>query len=108
MAKEYILLKEKTEAGIIALNKSVFESIVKISEKDIEELYPITATRLHKPIQAKIIKNKLHISIDVNIKYGSNVSSVTKRLQKVIYDNILQSTNIKPSEITVNVISFSI
>lgn len=36
MSKEYILLKEKSDSGIIALNKSVFESIVEISQDDIE------------------------------------------------------------------------
>ena len=108
MAKEYILLKEKTDSGLIALNKSVFESIVEISEDEIDEVVRINSSRFTKPIQVKILKNQLHISVDVNFKFGSNVSLVSKKLQTKIYENILQSTNIKPSEITINVVSFSI
>ena len=37
MAQEYIVIKEKTEqSGLIALSKSVFESIAKISVEEVE------------------------------------------------------------------------
>ncbi|MDI9518332.1 MAG: Asp23/Gls24 family envelope stress response protein [Erysipelotrichaceae bacterium] len=108
MSKEYILLKEKSDSGIIALNKSVFESIVEISQDDIEGFQKIPTTRFSKPVSVKIVKNKLHISVDVNVKYGANVNSISKKLQNKIYNNILQMTGLKTSEITINVISFSI
>ena len=86
----------------------MFESIVEISQEDIDGLNRIPSTRFSKPVLIKIIKNKLHISVDVNLKYGSNVNSISKKLQNKIYDNILQMTGLKASEITINVISFSI
>lgn len=108
MSKEYILIKEKSDSGIIALNKSVFESIVDISQDEIEGLKKIPSTRFSKPISIKIIKNKLHVSVDINLKYGENVNTVSKLLQKKIYDNIALMTEFKPSKITINVISLSI
>ncbi len=108
MAKEYILLKEKSDSGIIALNKSVFESIVEISKDEVEGLSKIPHTRFSRPVSIKIVNNKLHISVDVNLKYGASVGVVSKNLQTKIYDNILQMTGLKPSDISINVISFSI
>ena len=58
-------------------------------------------------IEIKVIKNRLEITVGVIVKNDSNVKTVCENLQKKIFDNILDMTNIKAKTITVDVLGFS-
>ena len=107
MANDYVVLKEKSENGIIAINKSVFESITEISVKDIEDV-KVSLNPFAKSISIKIEENKLNISADVKVKYGANVSATCEQIQNRIYENLAYMTGFKPNEVTVNVSGFVI
>lgn len=108
MAQDYIVLNNRKESGMIAINKSVFQSISEISIDDVENASKIASTAFSKPIQIKIIKNKLHILADIKVKYGANVNATCELVQNKIYENVEFMTGYKPSEVTVNVIGFEI
>lgn len=107
MAIDYVVLNEKSENGLMAINKSVFESIADISMKDIEDV-KVSFNPFVRPIQIKIEDNKLNITADVKVKYGVNVSATCEKIQNRIYENISYMTGFKPNEVTVNVTGFEI
>lgn len=108
MAQDYIVLKEQEDTGMIAINKSVFESITEISVQEVDGAICIPNTRFSKPIQIKIVKNKLQVDADIKVRYGSKVNVISEMVQNRIYENIFFMTGYKPSDITVNVIGFDI
>jgi uncharacterized alkaline shock family protein YloU len=108
MAQDYIVLNTSTDNGMIAINKSVFESIAQISIKDIENASEVLSSAFTKPVQIKIIKNKLHVLADIKVRYGANVNATCELVQNKIYENILFMTGFKPSEVAVNVVGFEI
>lgn len=107
MAMDYVVLNEKSENGLMAVNKSVFESIAKISMQDIEDV-KMSVNPFVSPIQVKIEDNKLNITADVKVTYGVNVSATCEKIQNRIYENISYMTGFKPNEVTVNVTGFEI
>ncbi len=108
MAQNYVVLNEKQDNGIIAINKSVFRSIAEISIDDIENAVKVPEARFVSPISVKIVENKLHISADIKVKYGANVAATCELVQNKIYENILFMTGFKASDVTINVIGFDI
>lgn len=108
MAQDYVKLEENNGYGMIAMNKSVFQSIAEISINDIENAVRIQETRFAKPLQVRIEKNRLYVDADIKIKYGAGVESTGELVQNKIYENILFMTGFKASEVTVNVIGFEI
>ena len=108
MAQDYIVLDKKNENGLIAINKSVFESIAEISISDIDNALPIKGTRFSKPITIRIDHGVLSISADIRVKYGANVNATAELLQNKIYENILFMTGFKADNVTVNVNGFEI
>lgn len=109
MAQDYVVLSnEKNENGLIAINKSVFQSVAEISIDDIENAVRIPQTRFTRPMTVKIEDNKLIIETDIRVKYGANVSQTCELVQNKIYENILFMTGFKASEVTVNVTGFDI
>ena len=104
MTEEYVLLKDSNEIVKIALNKSVFSSIVNIS---LDEIEGVVKPEKDDHIEIKVIKNRLEITVGVIVKNDSNVKTVCENLQKKIFDNILDMTNIKAKTITVDVLGFS-
>ena len=109
MAQDYIVLNSKEENGMIAINKSVFQSISEISIDEIETASRITSSAFNKPIQIKIDKNnRLNIIVDINVKYGANVNATCELVQNKIYENVAFMTGYKPNDVTVNVLGFDI
>ena len=108
MAQDSIVMNDQNVNGMIAINKAVFQAITEISIQDIENAEPIPASPFSKPIQIKIIDNKLHIIADVKVTYGANVNATCELVQNKIYENITYMTGYKPNEVTVNVAGFSI
>ncbi|MBR3310479.1 MAG: Asp23/Gls24 family envelope stress response protein [Solobacterium sp.] len=108
MAQDYVVVNEKSENGMIAVNKSVFQAIADISLSEIENISASENGRFAKPTQVKIENNKLIISADIKVKYGANVSAACELLQNKIYENILFMTGYKASDVRVNVVGFEI
>lgn len=108
MAQDYIVLDKKNENGLIAINKSVFESIAEISISDIDNALPIKGTRFSKPINIRIDHGVLSVTADIRVKYGANVNATAELLQNKIYENILFMTGFKADNVTVNVNGFEI
>ena len=53
MAQDYVVLNEKNENGLIAINKTVFKSIAEISIDDIENAIRVPQARFTKPLTVK-------------------------------------------------------
>lgn len=107
MAQEYVILKEAGDYGRIAVNKTVFRSIVEISLHDIEDAV-LADTRFVRNVAVHVDHNKLHVAADIRVKYGANANTVSAQVQNRIYENILFMTGFKTSEVTVNVVGFEI
>lgn len=108
MAQDYVVIEKNEENGMIAINKSVFESIANISIDDIENVVAIKQGRFNKPVTVKIEKGQLYVNVDVKVKYGANVNATAELLQNKIYENILFMTGFKASDVAVNVEGFEI
>lgn len=108
MAQEYVILKDKSELGMIAINKSVIQSISEISIRDIENASIAPVTRFSKPVVIRIEDNKLMVEADIEVKYGANASVTSELVQNKIYENILFMTGFKASDIAINVVGFNI
>ena len=108
MAQDYVVIEKNEENGMIAINKSVFESIANISIDDIKNVVAIKQGRFNKPVTVKIEKGQLYVSVDVKVKYGANVNATAELLQNKIYENILFMTGFKASDVAVNVEGFEI
>lgn len=108
MSKEYILISENNDMGTIALNRSVFESIVENSEHEVEGVYTLNTSQFSNTVVVKVVDNKLNIVVNIHLKYGTNVLQVCQNLQHRISENVLNSTGITPSKIDINVLTFAI
>ena len=106
MAQDYVILDEKSDNGLIAINKSVFKAIAELSIDEIEDALQVPNTRFTKPLSIKIEKNRLNIEADIKLKYGANVEQTCELVQNRIYENILFMTGFKPNTVTVNVSGF--
>jgi len=106
---DYVVLKEKSSSGMIAINKSVFQVIAEITLQDIENIViPEQMSFQRKPVSVKIENNTLKVEADVRLKYGANVTDACGLAQSKIYENITFMTGYKPGSVKVNVIGFEI
>ncbi len=108
MARDYVVLNESDDLGLVAVNKAVFQSIAEISIDDIDNALRIQETRFNKPVTVKIEDNKLLFTADIKVKYGANVAATCELVQNKIYENVLFMTGFKASDVNVNVIGFEI
>ena len=80
MAQEYIALKERNNAGVIALSKSAFQTIAKIVVEEDENIrLADSATPFKYPISCKIVNDQLILSIDIKVKYSVNVNEESSK-----------------------------
>ena len=108
MAQDYVKLDNDQEYGMIAINKSVFESIADISIDEIEIAVKLKSSRFSHPISVRIVKGQLSITADIIVRYGASVNATAELLQNKIYENILFMTGYKAADVTVNVDGFEI
>ncbi|MDR1795045.1 MAG: Asp23/Gls24 family envelope stress response protein [Erysipelotrichaceae bacterium] len=107
MANEYIAIKdEKDEMGIVAITRQVFESIagLSVSEESIFELPE--STPFYHPVSCKVNHKEFSVSLDVKIRFGSNVVSECSKLQEKIHSAIAQMTDLNCRNIDIRVIGF--
>lgn len=104
MAQEYVLCDKQSDLGVIALNKTVFETIAYISldEFDCVNKDP----KVKKCVSTSVKENKLCISMDVKLKMGSNVTQVSHQIQEKVFQNVFEMTGFKCETIDVVVKSF--
>ena len=105
MAQDYVVLKNRSENGMIAINKQVIHSIARLSLRDIDNAEPADGT-LTNAVQVKIEKNRLWINTDIHVLYGANVNATCELVQRTIYDNVLFMTGLKPYNVSVSVEGF--
>lgn len=108
MAQDYIVLKDRSDNGNIAINKSVFYAITEISIQEIENAELVSNSTFTKPISIKTDKNELQVIANLKVRYGANVNSTCELVQNKIYENILFMTGYTPNDVTVNVVGFDI
>lgn len=107
MANEYVLLKSKSEdVGIIALTKHAFELIVEYTVDDDPDV-SLVLNKIKRPVNVKINDNKLSLSVDIKVKYGTNVNRVMERLQSKIAQNVLSMTEHPCNDIEISVVGFT-
>ena len=102
MAQDYVVLKNRSEDGMIAINKEVIHSIARLSLNDIEDAQPAG-----KGVQVRIEKNRLWIRTDINVRYGASVSATCELVQRTVFDNVLFMTGLKPYNVSVSVAGFT-
>jgi len=102
MAQEFLTVKN--EAGITALSKQVFDSVVK---NTLEEAKGIVYDKSDSSIyQCKFINNELKILMNLTIRYGEEVTKTCEKLQMQLYDNIYDMTSIKCNDINIRISGF--
>lgn len=106
MAQEYIALKQKNDIGVIALSKSVFQTIAQIAVEEEENVALGDATPFKYPLSCKISNDQLVISLDIKVKYSVNVNEACSRLQSRIHDSIAHMSDYTPDIIDIKVIGF--
>lgn len=107
MAQEYIAIKQRNDIGLIALSKSVFETIAQIV---VEEEPALTLNDTVNPfkesITCKIQNDQLILSVDVKVKYDVDVKATCTSIQNKIYENIAHMSDYTPDVIDVRVVGF--
>ena len=102
------LTKIVTKVAVVALvGMLLFTTAFAASEDFRLKALNIVMEVFDDHIEIKVIKNRLEITVGVIVKNDSNVKTVCENLQKKIFDNILDMTNIKAKTITVDVLGFS-
>ncbi len=106
---DYVVLKQDSANGMIAINKSVFQVISEITLQDIENIViPTNGSFPKKAVNVKIENNQLKIEADVRVTYGANVKDACGLAQSKIFENITFMTGYTPAEVKVNVTGFEI
>ena len=86
MAQEYIALKDNNKIGVIALNKSAFQTIAKNVIEEDERLKLAESNAPFKyAITCKIVNDQLILSIDIKVKYSVNVNEESSKVQSKIF-----------------------
>lgn len=105
MAQEYIAMNTK-EKGLVALSTEVFSSIAAVCVDEDQAVEIADKKAFKNAIQSKVVNDRLHIIVNVKVKYNSNVPDVASNLQRKIYENIKHMCDIEPEEIDIRVIGF--
>lgn len=107
MAQEYIAVKDTQDLGLVALSKTVFETITQIAVEDSESLVLNDKTNPFKgAISCKIQNDQLVIKVKVKVNFDANVRSVCTSLQNRIYENISHMTDYTTDVIDIKVVGF--
>lgn len=105
MAQEYIAM-DTNEKGIVALSTNVFSSIAMICVDEDKRVELADTAPFKSSVVAKVVNDKLNISVNVKVKYNTNVQDVCASLQHNIYNNIKHMCDIEVEEIDIKVSGF--
>lgn len=106
MAQEYIAVKQKNDLGLIAVSKSVFQTIAQIEVEEEENVVLADATPFKNPLGCKITDDRLYLSVDIKVLYNANVNEICAKLQNKIYDSIKHMSEYAPDVIDIKVTGF--
>lgn len=106
MTKEYYEITKKTNLGHANICTQVFEAIAYGSMTKIDGAWVNLPSGFPKtgkhPISARLVdEESISLSVEVIIKYGLNINSITHQIQEKIKDNIKQMTNIAKCKVDV-------
>lgn len=110
---EYYTFSQGSINGKILMNVKVFDEIVKKVVNDMENVsldtskgFQISGTKT--VVSCTIKDNDVFICIHVRLKYGVNISKITKEIQEKIASSIKEMTtvNVKHIDIEVDNIDF--
>lgn len=106
MAQEYIALQQRNEIGLIALSKSVFQTIAEIAVEEEENIALADSAPFNLPLSCKIKNDQLILTLDIKVKYNVNTNDICSRLQSKIYESISHMTDYTPDVIDIHVTGF--
>lgn len=105
---EYYNYNQGTINGQILMNVCVFDIIVKEVLKKMGSVKPnssndfiLSSTKTN--VLGSIKDNDVIIEIHLKIRYGVNVSKITKEIQKAVANEVLELTGVTPKQINIEV-----
>ncbi len=110
---QHILFKSKTNLGEIGIGIQVFEKISEIALNDLQVSKNIKPKQTFfgygkSPISVTANDDNVKITVEVNIKYGVNITKTCKEIQERIESLIFQLTDIKDITVDVKVMGVEI
>ena len=102
---DYIICECNSNLGDISLNKETFTTIANITTLDFKE---VVKYKNFPAIYCNIDNNEVSLNIHLKIKYNTNINNLLEKLQKNIYQNILDMTGIKVNNIDIKLVEFDI
>ena len=109
MAQEYVSVNQSSHLGIIALSKSVFQTItaITVDEEEAVMLAQTDITSLFKDtVTCKVQDDQMMLTMDVKVNYNANVNEVCAKLQKKLHEAIAHMTGYAPDVIDIKVVGF--
>lgn len=105
---EYYTFEQGTVNGKILMNIHVFDEITKRTVSEMKNVALDTSKGIQIPgtksvISCSIKDNEVYINIHVRLKYGVNVSKMTKEIQEKIATSIKQMTDVEVKHIDIEV-----
>ena len=104
---DYVYINDINKKGTMAISKTVFNSIayfalnrigIKVSEKGTKKRLK---ARLYNPIETTIHHGIVHVSVNVDIKKGTDIQDITSKIQNEITTAFLCATEHIPFDIQV-------
>lgn len=105
---EYYTFDQGSVNGKILMSVQVFDEITKKSVAEIKNVSLDTSKGIQIPgtksvVSCSIKDNDVYINIHVRLKYGVNVSKITKEIQEKIATSIKQMTDVSVKHIDIEV-----
>lgn len=105
----YYNLYNFTTYGSLGISQKVLEDITRLILKNIEEVKVFDIDRevsfRKRSVKVDIISNtnEIFIYLNIGVKYGHNISEVSKNVQTHIENALLAMTDIRPKKIFIKV-----
>ena len=105
---EYYTFDQGTVNGKVLMNIRVFDDIVKKTVNEMKYVSLDTSKGIAAPgtksvVSCSIKDNEVYICIHVRLKYGVNVSKITKDIQEKIATAVKQMTDVEIKHIDIEV-----
>lgn len=105
---EYYTFDQGSVNGLIMMNVQVFDEITKKTVSEIKNVSLDTSKGIQIPgtkavVSCSIKENEVSVKIHIRIKYGVNVSKMTKEIQEKISSAIKQMTSVRVKQIDIEV-----
>lgn len=105
---EYIKLESEDNLGVVSLSTEVLKHIAQIEIEEDKDVSLSQEGFFKSAIQCLIEENKLKLSVNVDVRFKTNVKVVTQRIQARIDETISHMTSYDLDEININVVGFII